>query len=98
MIIQEVLTQLQSADHPVAKALHKMEHGKVLVLAFKAGMQLKDHRTPFSSLLLVLEGAVEYQEGTVVTKMYKFDEMPIVPEVVHAVHCLEDAICLLIQG
>lgn len=98
MIIQEVVAQLQTADHPVAKAMHKMEDGKVLVLAFKAGMQLKDHRTPFSSLLLVLEGAVEYHEGDVVTKMNKFDEMPIAPEVLHAVLCVEDAICLLIQG
>jgi len=98
MIIQEVIEQLKSADHPVAKALHKMEHGKVLVLAFKAGMQLKDHRTPFSSLLLVLEGRVEYQQGNAVITLNKFDEMPIAPEVVHAVLCLEDAICLLIQG
>jgi quercetin dioxygenase-like cupin family protein len=98
MIIQEVLTQLQTSDHPVAKALHKMEHGKVLVLAFKAGMQLKDHRTPFSSLLLVLDGKVEYHEGEVVTSLSKYDEMLIAPEAVHAVTCLEDATCLLIQG
>ena len=98
MIIQEVLEQLKTANHPVAKAMHKMEHGKVLVLTFRAGMELKDHRTPFTSLLLVLEGAVEYHEGSVVTKLNKFDEMVIAPEVVHAVFCLDDAICLLIQG
>jgi quercetin dioxygenase-like cupin family protein len=98
MIIHEAVEQLKTADHPVAKAMHKMEHGKVLVLAFKKGMQLKDHRTPYSSLLLVLEGIVEYHEGAVVTTLNKFDEMPIVPDIVHAVVCLEDAICLLIQG
>jgi quercetin dioxygenase-like cupin family protein len=98
MIIQEVLSQLEITKHPVAKLLHKMEHGKILVLAFKAGMQLKDHRTPFLSLLLVLNGRVEFKQGDVVTTMRKYDEMQIYPEVIHAVTCWEDALCLLFQG
>jgi len=36
MTIKEIIQQLETADHPVAKALHKGDHFKVLVIGLKA--------------------------------------------------------------
>jgi hypothetical protein len=38
MIIKEILHQLETAKNPVAKAIHKGEHFKVLAIGFKKGM------------------------------------------------------------
>ncbi|MDQ6815055.1 MAG: hypothetical protein M3040_15070 [Bacteroidota bacterium] len=48
MTIKEVIEQLETATHPVAKVLHKGDHCTVLIIGFKKGMKLKEHRHTYN--------------------------------------------------
>jgi quercetin dioxygenase-like cupin family protein len=98
MLIKKVLSELETSSHPVAKAFHKGAHFRVLVMAFKKGMKLKDHKAHLTSRFVVIEGSVIYQENEKQIKLSKFDEVDIPVEVIHTVVALQDSICLLTQG
>jgi len=98
MIIKEILSELATKDHPVAKALFKKEGFKVLVLAFKDGMVLKEHKANVPTKLIVLEGSVNYKSETTEIKLEKYDEFEIPINELHAVNALTNAVCMLIQG
>lgn len=98
MIIKEILRQLETAVHPVAKALHIGDHFKVLTIGFKKGMILKEHQAHLPSKLFVLNGEVIYKEGDVTTTLSAYDEMAIPVQVLHSVEALADSLCLLTQG
>ena len=98
MTIINTLAELQNSAHPVARALHKGEHFKVLIIAFKKGMILKEHKAHLPSKLTVLEGRVTYREGDKIIALEKFEETPIPVEVIHSVEAVEDSLCLLTQG
>jgi quercetin dioxygenase-like cupin family protein len=98
MVIKEVLAQLETATHPVAKALHSGAHFKVLVLAFKAGMHLKEHKTHLPAKLTVFSGTVIYREGSKELTLNTYDTTDIHVDVTHSVEALEDSLCLLTQG
>ena len=98
MTIKNVLKELESAKNPVAKAIHKGEHCKVLVLAFKTGMILKEHKTSLPTKLTVLEGEVIYIEGDVQKKLGQYEETEIPVGIMHSVECTKEALCLLTQG
>ncbi len=98
MTIKEIIQQLETADHPVAKALHKGDHFKVLVIGFKSGMKLKEHEAHLLSKLTVISGQVIYRESTREVKLNIFDEVEIAVNIRHSVEATEDSICLLTQG
>ena len=98
MIIKEILAELQIKDHPVAKALFKKEGFKVLVLAFKDGMVLKEHKANVPTKLIVLEGSVNYKSETTEIELGKYDEFEIPVNESHAVNALENSLCMLVQG
>jgi len=99
MIIKEVLAQLEETQKgPVVKLLEKSEQFKVLVLAFKKGMELKAHHTPIPARLVIVEGKVTYFEADRSQVLSKYDDLSIPINVQHSVTALEDSVCLLIQG
>ncbi len=98
MTIKEVLQQLETADHPVAKALHKGDHFKVLVIGFKSGMTLKEHEAHLPSKLTVISGQVIYKESAREVKLNIFDEVEISVHTKHSVEAIENSLCLLTQG
>jgi quercetin dioxygenase-like cupin family protein len=98
MIIQEILQQVAGSAHPVAKAIHHGPHGRALAMAFAKGMWLKEHRTALPATLLVINGTVVYHEGERQVTLGQYDTVAIPVNVLHAVECTADAICLLIQG
>jgi quercetin dioxygenase-like cupin family protein len=98
MIIKELLFQLKSSSYPVAKILQKSEHHKVLIIGFKKGMILKEHKTNFPSKLIVLNGALFYKQNKLHKHLLQYDETDIPVNCLHSVECIEDAICLLAQG
>jgi quercetin dioxygenase-like cupin family protein len=98
MIIKDILLQLETSEHPVAKAIHKGEHFKVLALAFKKGMVLKEHKTALAAKLTVFSGSVIYKEGDIQKELNQYDETDIPVGIIHSVECVEDALCLLTQG
>ena len=98
MTIKEILKQLETSDHPVAKPLHKGDNFKVLVIGFKSGMKLKDHQAHIPSKLTVISGKVIYKQHEKETELQKFDEIEIPVNTIHSVEATEDSICLLTQG
>jgi quercetin dioxygenase-like cupin family protein len=98
MLIKEILKELETSKHPVAKAFHKGTHFRVLVMAFKKGMRLKDHQAHLASRFVVMEGKVIYVENNERIELSKFDEVDIPVEITHSVEALEDSLCLLTQG
>ena len=98
MIIKEILAELEMKDHPVAKALFKKEGFKVLLLAFKDGMVLKEHKANVPTKLVVLEGRVKYKSETTEIELGKYDEFEIPVNELHAVNALENSLCMLVQG
>ncbi|MDB5191001.1 MAG: hypothetical protein JWQ96_564 [Segetibacter sp.] len=98
MTIREVNEQLETANNPVAKVLHKGEHFKVLVIGFKMGMRLKEHTAHLPSKLTVITGRVKYRQGESLTELETFDQIDIPVNVMHSVEALEDSLCLLTQG
>ncbi len=98
MIIKEILEQLKTSKSPVAKALHKGEHFKVLALALSKGMILKEHKTALPAKLVVLSGSVIYNEGDKHLTLNQYDQTDIPVSIIHSVECTSDALCLLTQG
>ena len=98
MTIKEVLKQLETSDHPVAKPIHKAVNFKVLVIGFKSGMKLKDHQANLPSKLTVISGKVIYRQRETSSELQKFDEINIPVNITHSVEAQEDSICLLTQG
>lgn len=98
MIIKEILSELETKDHPVAKALYKKDGFKVLMLAFKKGMILKEHKAHVPTKLVVLEGSVKYISESTEIELGKYDEFDIPVNDLHAVSALENSLCMLLQG
>jgi len=98
MIIKEILEQLVSSEHPVAKALHSGEHFRVLVIGFRKSMKLKEHQAHLPSKLTVLQGEVLYRENEKEVKLNQYDEVNIPVNETHSVEALQDSLCLLTQG
>ena len=96
--IHDVLEELKNANSPVARAIHKGHHFKVLALGFNKGMVLQDHKTHTPSKLTVLYGAINYIEEGKPILARQYDEIEIPLEITHSVHALEDSLCLLTQG
>jgi quercetin dioxygenase-like cupin family protein len=98
MTIKEVVSKLETSNHPVAQALYKTEQIKVIVIGFKKGMILKDHQTNLPAKLTLLKGKVVYNQLGIETKMDEYDEVIIPINTIHNVLALEDSLCILIQG
>lgn len=95
MTIDEVLQQLKTSEHPVARILHKTEHCKVLVIGFNSGMILKEHKTQVGGKLTVLLGHIIYKQGDTEIEAFQFDEIIIPVDIVHSVMAIDDSLCLL---
>lgn len=98
MTIKTIFSELETASHPVAKALHKGKDFRVLVIGFLKGMVLKEHKAHLPSKLTVLAGKVVYKEEGIQEELSVYDEKEIPLNVTHSVEALSDSLCLLTQG
>jgi quercetin dioxygenase-like cupin family protein len=98
MIVQEVRSAIATAEKPVTKLLQKSEHGRVIVLGLKKGVNLKEHQTNITTKLVVIEGRITYRQGGTSVVIDRYEDIDIPINTQHAVEALEDSICFLIQG
>lgn len=98
MTIKEIKEELKTSNHPVAKSLHHGTGFKVLMMGFKKGMILKEHKAHIRAKLTVLEGAVIYKEENRIVELMQYDEVEIPIEITHSVEAIEDSLCILTQG
>lgn len=93
-----LIEQAIQAGHPVARSLAAGSHFKVLLLAFGPGQLMKEHRTKLPARLVVLQGAVVYQQGETVKHLNPECDTEIPVDIPHHVTSEQPALCLLIQG
>lgn len=98
MSLQEILSEVKDATKPVTRLIRSGDGYKMMGMAFLKGMELKEHHSTKPAKLIVLQGSVDYVEGSDVRNLKAFEEIEIPVNVKHAVVCTEDALCLLIQG
>lgn len=98
MQIKQIKQDLQTKEHPVARAIHKGTNFKVIALGMNKGMILKEHQAHLPTKLTVLEGEVIYVEDTKRIALTQYDEYDIPVEVLHSVEASADSLCLLTQG
>ena len=97
-MFQELFQKLETAENPVAIAIQKTATTKVVAIAFKKGMILKEHKTEVPALLLVVKGGVVYREHNLEEQILTFQEKKIPTEVPHSLEALEDSLCILFKG
>jgi quercetin dioxygenase-like cupin family protein len=98
MIIKEAIAELEFKDSPVAKLLHTGVAFKVVVLAFKKGMILKEHKTSVPTKLTVIGGKIIYTNNSTNVVLDKYEEFIVPINEFHSLEASEDSLCLLIQG
>ena len=98
MTIKDIKLKLKTSNNPVAKSLHQGLGFKTLIIGFKKGMILKEHKAHIKSKLTVLEGAVIYKEEHRIIELEQYDEMEIPIEITHSVEAKEDSLCIVTQG
>jgi quercetin dioxygenase-like cupin family protein len=98
MVIRAALEELQNSNRPVAKIIHSDANCNTLVLVFKKGMTLKEHKTSVPTTLLVMNGEIEYSTGNEAITLNKYGQLGIPVGLLHAVEAKQDSVCLLIQG
>lgn len=98
MMFSELLQKLETAENPVAEIIQKTDCCKVLVIGFKKGMILKEHKTDIPARLLVIKGSVIYKEKNHQEALSLYDMENIQPDILHSVEAKEDSLCLLFKG
>ena len=98
MVIKAALEELENSNQPIAKIIHNDANCKTLVLAFKKGMTLKEHKTNVPTTLLCIDGEVEYKTEHDNISLRKYNQTGISVGLLHEVEAKEDSVCLLIQG
>ncbi len=96
-MIHDIINELESADRPIAKAIHKSPQGKCIGIGLKAGMEIKEHKANVPTTLLVIQGSITYIEGDQSTNLSAFEQYAIPVNVPHAVTSAKGALILLMQ-
>lgn len=97
-MFKDILKKLENAVNPVVHVVQNTSCSKVIVIAFKKGMVLKEHKTDVTAKLLVIKGSVIYKEESQRTELFLYDEKDIPVTVLHSVEAIEDSLCLLFKG
>lgn len=98
MILQELLKELNTSKHPIAKSLYAVNGVKVLAIGFLAGMQLKEHQTKHHAKLYILEGQVKFIQNNQEIICSQYEEVEILPNQLHHVDAIQNSLCLLTIG
>lgn len=97
MTLPELLASEKTG--PVLRPLFKAQNGRLTAIRLRKDEVIKEHKSPVPAMLLVLEGAVRYEEpGTGVSRRLgalEYTEIP--PDIIHQVLSEMDAYCILIQ-
>lgn len=84
---------------PIFRPLFKAQNGRLTAIRLRKGEIIKEHKSPVPAMLLVLEGAVLYEQpGEKITHpLGALEYTDIPPDTIHQVTAETDAYCILIQ-
>ena len=98
MVLQEIISELRSAEKPVGKVLSKGEDFHVLAIGFNKDMILPEHKSNLRARLVVIKGEVIYHCDSGATSLALYDEYEIPVDEPHWVKANEDSLILVIKG
>ncbi|UXP31632.1 hypothetical protein N6H18_14885 [Reichenbachiella agarivorans] len=96
-ITKSIWQELQTADKPVVKVLHKTDKTKIVGVGLKKGVMLAEHLTKVPTKMIVIEGQIQYSQKGEETILSKLDEWDIPVEVLHEVLGLENSLFVLMM-
>ncbi|HRG33718.1 MAG: hypothetical protein JNK69_00490 [Saprospiraceae bacterium] len=97
--LDSILEELNHATNPIAKVILQGKACKVLVLAMKKGMKLKEHTAKMPSDLLILYGSVQYMANDEIIKLKTLEHVSIPVGLKHELYAAEsDCVCILSQS
>jgi quercetin dioxygenase-like cupin family protein len=73
----------------VSKPLLNLPEGKAVVFAMDAGQEISEHRAPFASTVLVLDGRLRFAVGATEREMGPHDWLVMPPGEAHRLSALE---------
>lgn len=97
MMIKEALDKLNDSVHPVARLMHKGDGFKMLLIVFKKGMIMSDHKTELDAKLFVMRGSILFRLPDSTHELNENDNFDIPAGVIHSLTANEDSICILSQ-
>jgi quercetin dioxygenase-like cupin family protein len=96
MKIEVNLTDLAySQESVIAKAIAGTDNFKIMQIVLSKGQELKTHTSPVDAILMIIEGEVEYKEGSEVLTLKAFDVFSIKKDIQHSVSAKENSRILL---
>jgi len=95
MSIKEIIEKLKTEDRPVISVLAKGSQSKLIAVGLGKNVQLKEHKAPGPTIMVILMGQVEYKTSKYSKTLSVTDEFQIPMEEVHAVAGIEDSVFLL---
>ena len=95
MIIPYILEEINAANKPIVKLFHKHYDAKVIAIALKSGMVLKEHQAPVNGKLLCLKGRIVFMENNKRFEIGQFEEKDITAHIPHSIEALEESVCLV---
>lgn len=98
MILQEIISEIKTADKPVAKMLRRGKDFNVLAIGLREGVELKKHKTDIPARLIVLRGAVVYNNEKEAFALDQYDEHEIPVDEIHWVKSKKDSLFIVIKG
>jgi quercetin dioxygenase-like cupin family protein len=97
MTLSALLTSDQTG--PIFRPLFKAQNGRLTAIHLRKGEVIKEHKSPVPAMLLVLEGAVLYEQPgeKIVHSLSALEYTDIPPDTIHQVTAETDAYCILVQ-
>ena len=97
MTLSELLASEQPG--PVVRPFFKAQNGRLTAIRVRKGEVIKEHKSPVPAVLLVLEGAVRYEQPgeNIVHQLGALEYTEIPPDTIHQVIAETDAYCMLVQ-
>lgn len=96
-MFKKIFKKLENAENPVVQVVQKTNCSKVIAIAFKKGMILKEHKTDVPAKLLLIKGSVIYKEPILKAELFLYDEIEIPVDILHSVEAVEDSLCLVFK-
>lgn len=80
---------------PTIQVLMETENGKEIRIAFKKGQVMKEHKTPFSIVVEIFEGCIDFGVNGDVHKLNRGDLVSLEGNVPHDLTAIQDSIIRL---
>ncbi len=90
MKVASLINDLQYHEtRPTIQVLMETETGKEIRIAFKKGQVMKEHKTPFSIVVEIFEGAIDFGVNGTIHNLKKGDMVALEGGIPHDLNALE---------